>query len=414
MTLYWVWWTGNWSDATNHWATTSGGSPGAWNLPTATDDVVFDSLSNATSYTVTIDATTKLCRDITFWAPATWNVTLAGSVTMSVYWSMYLYNGMIITYTWLISFVNDSWIKTVTTNGVILKSNINISGTGWTIKLIDRLYTTWTFGHLGGTFDANNQNLIVNKFTSSTENVRTLIMGSGVWTITWAGTTFATPWDMQMNTTDDLTFDAWTSTIKFTNTTSTGIDAYMGELDYYNVWFSRWSSTGTISILFSSNSFNKIKDTWTAAHTLRFTTGTIQTVTEFDVSGTAGNLITINSTTTGTHTLTKVWSGTISSDYLNIQHSIVTPSNTWYAGDNSTNNQSVVTAWSGWIFSEPPAEPDVWTPRTQPDYEDNIFSTNIVPPNPRYYPFSTDIEPWEKWYFIFSANWNTPNWSPRT
>ena len=55
-----------------------------------------------------------------------------------------------------------------------------------------------------------------------------------------------------------------------------------------------------------------------------------------------------------------------------------------------------------------------WTPRVSPDYEDSLFSTEIVPPNPRYYPFSSDILPWEKGYYIFADNWNTPNWEPRT
>lgn len=80
------------------------------------------------------------------------------------------------------------------------------------------------------------------------------------------------------------------------------------------------------------------------------TAGTTQTVTTFTVSGTAGNLITINSTTTATHALTKSGGGTITCNYLSVQHSVATPSNTWYAL-NSTNNQGVATAGSGWLFS---------------------------------------------------------------
>jgi hypothetical protein len=41
--------------------------------------------------------------------------------------------------------------------------------------------------------------------------------------------------------------------------------------------------------------------------------------------------------------------GTISCDYLNIQHSIATPARTWLA-TNSTNNQATATAWRGWEF----------------------------------------------------------------
>ncbi len=50
---YWVGGTGNWSDATNHWAATSGGAAGAGNLPGSTTNVFFD--SNSGSGTVTLD-----------------------------------------------------------------------------------------------------------------------------------------------------------------------------------------------------------------------------------------------------------------------------------------------------------------------------------------------------------------------
>ena len=76
-------------------------------------------------------------------------------------------------------------------------------------------------------------------------------------------------------------------------------------------------------------------------------------MTTFTATGTAGNLITIDSTTTGTHALAKAGGGTISCDYLSVQHSVVSPANTWYAGNNSTNNQSVATAGSGWLFESP-------------------------------------------------------------
>ena len=52
-TRYWVGGTGNWDTTTTNWSTTSGGSNGA-SVPTAADDVVFDTLSNATGYTVTL------------------------------------------------------------------------------------------------------------------------------------------------------------------------------------------------------------------------------------------------------------------------------------------------------------------------------------------------------------------------
>lgn len=54
-----------------------------------------------------------------------------------------------------------------------------------------------------------------------------------------------------------------------------------------------------------SNTFADFKDDGSVAHSILFTAGTTQTVTTFTVNGTAGNLITINSTTTATHALVK-------------------------------------------------------------------------------------------------------------
>jgi hypothetical protein len=102
-----------------------------------------------------------------------------------------------------------------------------------------------------------------------------------------------------------------------------------------------------------SNTFNDLTDDWTAAHSLHFIAGTTQTFTTFDVSGTAGNLITIDSSSsTATHALVKSWGGTISCEYLNIQHSVATPGSTWYA-TNSTDNQAVATSGSWWIITAP-------------------------------------------------------------
>ncbi|MDD4986635.1 MAG: autotransporter-associated beta strand repeat-containing protein, partial [Dehalococcoidales bacterium] len=52
-TRYWVGNSGNWSDAANHWAASSGGTAGSANAPVAGDNVVFD--ANSGSGTVTID-----------------------------------------------------------------------------------------------------------------------------------------------------------------------------------------------------------------------------------------------------------------------------------------------------------------------------------------------------------------------
>ncbi len=51
---YWVGGTGNWAEAVNHWASSSGGSPDVLNAPTSGDDVIFD--ANSGTGTVAINS----------------------------------------------------------------------------------------------------------------------------------------------------------------------------------------------------------------------------------------------------------------------------------------------------------------------------------------------------------------------
>ena len=209
MAKYWVGWTWNWSDDTNHWATTSGGAPWAWNLPTATDDVIFDTLSNATAYTCTIDATTKLCRDITFWAPLAWNMTWAWSVAMTISGSMTLYAGLIRTYTGALTFNATSTGKTITMNGVSLSGNVTFNWVWWGWILQDTF--TWSSNTIpitAWTFDSNNQAISSwANFNSTWSWVRTITL--------WSSTIQVSQW-FNFSTTTNLTFNSNTSTFSIT------------------------------------------------------------------------------------------------------------------------------------------------------------------------------------------------------
>ena len=77
-----------------------------------------------------------------------------------------------------------------------------------------------------------------------------------------------------------------------------------------------------------------------------FTAGTTTTVTDFTLSGTAGDLVSLSSSSQGTQfTLSKA-SGVVSVDYINIEDCNATGGATWNAGGNSSN----VNNNSGWIF----------------------------------------------------------------
>ena len=79
-TYYWVGGAGTWdATTTTNWAASSGGS-GSAGVPTSADNVIFDTLSNATAYAVTI-GTDAVCLDVTIAGPAVGNVTITSSAT---------------------------------------------------------------------------------------------------------------------------------------------------------------------------------------------------------------------------------------------------------------------------------------------------------------------------------------------
>ena len=144
-------------------------------------------------------------------------------------------------------------------------------------------------------------------------------------------------------------FTGATSTIKLTNNSSSAKTFAGGGGTYNNFWFAPSSGTGSLTIS-GDNHFADFKDDGTAGHSLIFTATSTQYFTSFTVSGhDASNRIIITSTTTGIHTLSQP-SGTVNSDYLDIQHSVATGGATWNAGSNSLNHNSVNFAGSGWIF----------------------------------------------------------------
>jgi hypothetical protein len=227
---------------------------------------------------------------------------------------------------------------TITSNGRTLGA-VQINGSGITVTLADAmtLSSTDALTLTQGTFTAANFNVTAGRFSSSNSNTRTLNMGSGTWTLT-ATSTFA--WSTA--TTTGFTINPSTSTITMTSSSAKTFAG--GGLTYYNL---NQGGAGTLTIS-GSNTFNDITNT-VQPSTVTFTAGTTQTVSNFSLAGTAGNLITINSDTPGSQfTLSKA-SGTVNAQYLAIQDSNATGGATWnslLAGGNVDNGNN-----TGWIFS---------------------------------------------------------------
>lgn len=250
-TLYWYGGTGNWSSATGHWSTNSGNSPAADHVaPTSADDVIFDTASNATAYTCTVDATAN-CASITLANPASGNLTFAGSSTLNVYGNFTVASSITRSFTGAINFVSTSTGKTVTTNGISFVSAVNFNGVGggWTLQ--DNFNNTAGGGNItltAGSLDLNNKTVTCNTFSVSGSTVRTLNFGSAnILCSNWTATTIT-----------NLTLNYGTGLIT-ANAVGSCIFAG-GGATYYNV---DWSPSGTNlsypnNTITGSNTFNNL------------------------------------------------------------------------------------------------------------------------------------------------------------
>lgn len=324
---------GNWN-ATTAWVEAQ--------VPTAADDVVATALSGNLVVTAS-----SVARSVTL---TNYVGTLSGSGSLSVGDGS---GGDFI----LAAGMTQSWSGVLTLASTTTGNNINPQGKSLASVVFNGVGGAWTLqGNFSagsgssltltnGSFNANNYNITTGTFASNNSNTRTLTMGNGTWTLGyWLGSI----WNIA--TTTGLTFNANSSTIKFSSITTTFTHVFDGGgLTYNNFEIS--SATGVITYQFNgSNTFNDFKCSKTVASTIKFTAGTTTTTTTFTVAGTSGNVITIGSVTAATHTLTKAGGGTISSDYLSISYSTATPGTTWYAGTHSTDGGNN----SGWTFTAPP------------------------------------------------------------
>ncbi len=249
-TLYWVGGTGNWSSTTK-WSTSSGGGSGAA-IPTSLDAVNFDSLSNATAYTATIDSGVTLarCASFTMAGPLTGNVTFAGTVGIAFHGNVsFAATGITRTYTGAMQWAGNS-SYTFTTNGLTLASACTIIGVGSTWTLGSAINTTsFTFTH--GSFSTSTSNYSITSggaFTSSNSNIRTVNLNGSTLTLSTVNSAA-----FNYATTTNLTFTAGTSQINLSGATS-GISS--GGLTFNNVSFTSAAATG-ITIT-GANTFNTL------------------------------------------------------------------------------------------------------------------------------------------------------------
>lgn len=297
-TRYWRGGSGTWdATTTTNWATTSGGVSGA-SVPTSADAVVFDSLSNATAYTVTCTATQLRCAALTISGPATGNVTWAGTAPLTIHGNFSLPATVLTrTYTGAITFSGSATGKTITTNGNTLASTITVDGVGcgWTqgdaLNIGSNAFTV-----TNGSFASSSYALTFSTINSSSNNSRTINFGSSTVTGTAAfGTTESaranltfTAGTSQFNlSANSFTFDGNNQTFYNVSTTNTALTTLTltGVNTFNNLSFAGRTTVGIAAISVSGNQ--------TVSGTLTLSAGTDATRRNFVQSSAIGTTRTL-------------------------------------------------------------------------------------------------------------------------
>jgi hypothetical protein len=259
--------------------------------------------------------------------------------TRTIYGNLTLSSGMTVNSgTLTTTFAATSGTKTITTSGKQFDFPVTFNGVGGTWQLQDSLSmgSTRTLTLTNGTLDANNKNVSCGTFSSSNSNARVITMGSGSWTIEGSGTAW------NCGTSTNLTLNANTSTVNLTSASSV---TFAGGGKTYNVV----NRTGGGNLVITgANTFTTVA-TNLLPITVTFPSSATQTITNFNISGTSGNTVTINSSTSGTKaTITRPAYAVVSVSHCNIKDIYASEGAYWEA--YTTNGNTNLGNNFGWTF----------------------------------------------------------------
>ena len=345
---YWIGDTGNHIDGSK-WSLLSGGAA-ASAYPVCHDNIIFDANSfSTTGQTVTMDGR-RPCTNMTF-SGVTNSPTFAFSI-IELLGNVILDSSVTYPATGQVRFMGPTTgTRQLTTNGATLYS-LTMNLTQGTLQLQDDLTLFTSTGgviNYNGTFDANDFDLDIPYFNASGSNAKVVYMGSGTWTL------FGTTTLFNVGSTTNTTVYAETSVINITIDNGTDRNFYIGS----NVTLNEvnFDGTGSGALRFYDSSGGSITtfnvDSSGGAKYLVFYRYSTHSFGTFNLVGTSGNEIYLNSTNAGLFfNLYKIGGGTVTCNYLVLQDSMALNGN-WFAGDNSTDTSNN----HGWFFQTTPDGP---------------------------------------------------------
>lgn len=339
-----------------------------WNTSTATGfttsgtQVVNVANSSATAATVAVGSFSE-ANSISFnFTTGTYALTLTGSCrnldftgfagtvtsgTKTVYGDLTFSSGMSYSSTGTapITFAATSGTKTITTNGVAIKQPLTFSGVNGSWVFADAVTLPPNSGLNGinlynGSLDTNGYAVTADFLAFIPLSTISITLGASTVTLTGSGT----PLNLRTSISWPLyTISAASSTINLTSAsakTAIVADKTWGTINQ--------GGAGTLTLTGTGPTIGDITNTVQPA-TVLFQAGSTFNFSNFSLSGTSGNQLTIGSDTAGTqHTLSKA-SGTVDVNYCTISDSAATGGATWNAlnvnGNIDGGNNS------GWIFT---------------------------------------------------------------
>ena len=334
---YWVGNGGTWDgSSTTHWSATSGGAGGA-SVPTSADSVYFDTNSfTALGGVVTLTGYVPAYDIVFAGARFTPKLKSSGGAT-------------------LLCYGNCTLISAMTTEGL----SLGMVGTGYATQSLasggQRIL--WVGTGAGGTILSLSSNLAVGDLALSENDV----LYTNNYSIT--GTVFTEDSQTSLGSVSLGTSSGY-SEVDLGSSTITCLSYYDKGATYLTT-FGASSATFNISSSFLSDgrlSYGTINLTGTGTHTLQIN-GTVTTlattavpstisvnsgsttVVNFNINGTAGNLVTMQPGTPGyTWTLYKA-SGAVTCDYLSLTGSLATGGASWSATHSTDGGGN-----TGWSF----------------------------------------------------------------
>ena len=235
-----------------------------------------------------------------------------------------------------------SGTKTITTAAKTLDLPITFNGVGGTWSLQDGMTmgSTRTLTFNNGTLNLNGTTLTVGTAFTTAAGTKNLTFNGG--TLVCPGTG-STAFNNAVPTGFTTTAGTGTGYISMTAATA---KTFVGGGTTYNCVLQQ-GGAGELTIS-GTNSFADIQAT-SRPSTITFPAGVTTTVSAFTASGTAGNLLTLQSSSSGSQFTLSKSSGTVLVGYLSIQDSNAIGGAQWRAGTTSTFVSNV----TGWLLLGP-------------------------------------------------------------